>query len=363
MQFGKYLVSLLFLLCVGQTSFADGLALVNDDENNLWLFHEGNFSRLEHNRVKQQFVGHDFCAYIDYLGNMKVWYNNQIETISISVEHFKATEEFIYWSVAGFLYVWHDGEKKQISRETKFARANGEILFFEDAYENALRIYYNHQVYTFARNFYSIDTKALSVGRSSVAVLDGGEQLFVFDRGEMQVKSFSSNKVLFSAGGVGVLVKNEDNGSLELVTGQAVETLDYFEPRFFKTDYHWVVWEEQSGNIQYWTGFEKKMLSYQRPSVIEFSPQSLLYENGGQLYLHSDLGEVLVCNYVPKVYSFYNNLFVYANPQQQVEINDNGNASTLSSMPGTAFTQYFDVIVLNEGRKRSVYYRGKTYRL
>lgn len=363
MRFLSLIFGLVLFLLSGNMLFADGLGLITDEENNFWMFHDGNFTRLEHNLVKQHYVGHNYFAYIDYLGNMKVWHNNQLQTISVSVNEFKATEHFIYWSVAGFLFVWHDGVKTEISRETTFAKAKGNILFFEDAFENALRIYYNHQVFTFARNFYSIRTQALSVGRSSVAVLDGGEQLFVFDRGEMQVKSYSTDKILFSAGGSGVLVKNEDSKYLELIVGQNVEVLDYFEPRFFKTDYNWLVWEEQSGNVNYWDGYQKQLITYQRPSVLEFSPNSLLYENGGQLYLFTQQADRRVCEYIPKAYSFYNDLFVFANPQQQIEINDDGNVSILSSIPGTSFKQYFDVIVISEGRRRSVYYQGKIYRL
>lgn len=343
--------------------FADGLALVHDDEDRLWLFNKGQFEQLEHNKVKQYHIGRNFCAYIDYLGNMKVWYNNELKTISESVNKFEATDDLMYWNIAGFLFVWQDGLKREISREAKFAKAKGQIIFFEDDFENALKIYYNFNVYTFAQNHYSLNTKGLSLGRNSVAVLDGNAQLFVFDRGQMQVKKFTSDQILFSAGGIGVLVKNEDNGELELITGESVETIDYFAPRFFKTEYNWVVWEDQSGNLNFWDGAQKNMLTYHKPSVLKFSPESLLYDNSKQLYLYSARGNNLVCHYIPESYSFYNDIFVFRNPQQQIELNHAGETRTLSSIPGTFSKLYYDVIVLSEGRKRMVYYNSKIYRL
>ncbi|MFO7864552.1 MAG: hypothetical protein R6U85_11165 [Salinivirgaceae bacterium] len=364
MKTTKFLILALFLGYIfPQSAQADGLALIEDYQKKLFFFNHGTFEQIEHSQVKQYHVGEDFCVYINYLGNMKVFYNDQWTTISGSVETFQATEQLITWEIANYLYVWHNGHKKEISRDAKLVKMNGDIIFFEDDFDNALKIYYKEQVYVFAENHYSLRTRALSVGRKSLGVLDGDDQLFVFDRGKMQMQKFMSNNVLFSAGSSGVVVKNTDTGELQLITGLDVITIDYFPPDYFKAEYDWIVWQEQSGNYNYYANEEKNMLTYQRPKLLEFSPESILFENGGRLYLHSTQSELQVCEYIPNVYAFYNQLFIYHNRQQQIMVVDNGETSTISSLPGAQFTLYFDTAVITEGRKQRVYYNGKVYKL
>ncbi|MDA3867094.1 MAG: hypothetical protein PF489_10170 [Salinivirgaceae bacterium] len=355
--------ALLFGLLFTSTAHADGLALLEDYNNKFYIFNQGTFEQIEHSKVKQYYVGEDFCVYIDYLGYMKVFYDGKWTTLSGSVETFQATEKLISWKIANYLYVWHKGFKKEISRDAKLVKMNGDIIYFEDEFDNALKIYYKEQIYTFAENHYSLRTKALSVGRKSLGVLDGDDQLFVFDRGKMQVQKFMNNNVLFSAGSGGVVVKNIDNGELQLITGLDVITIDYYPPEYFKTEYTWIVWQEQSGNMNYYENGQKNMLTYQRPDLLEFSPESILFENGKRLYLHTRYNETQVCEYIPNVYAFYNELFIYHNREQQTIVVDNGKSTTISSLPGAQFTLYYDTAVITEGRKQSVYYNGKVYKL
>ncbi len=345
------------------TSFAGGLALVEDYENKLFIFDKGQFTQLEHNKAQQIHVGRHFAAYIDYMNNLKVWHNGQLKTIDRSMEQFNATEELITWKIANYLYVWDDGIKKEISRDARLVKVNGGLIFFEDEYDNALKIYYNHKVYYFAENHYSLKARALDIGRGSVAVQDGSNQLFIFVKGDMQVKKYTEDQLLFSAGNNGVIVLNNDTDELELVKGDDVEVMDYFPARWFKSDYQWHVWVDQTGNFYLWENGQKELLTYQKPAVIEFSPENFLYENGYRLYSRSLEQEFMVCDHIPENYSFYNNLFVFYNRQNNVELVDNGNYKVISNMPGVQFELFFDTVVLKEGQKRKVYYKGDIYNL
>ncbi|HKK58534.1 MAG TPA: hypothetical protein VJ937_03595 [Salinivirga sp.] len=358
----RYIIvlSLIFLSLVAKP---EGLALIEDDQNRLFIFDKGNFNQVEHNKVLQKHIGSDFVAYIDYMNDLKVYYNGKLTEVAESINSFVASEDLIAWKISNYLYVWQDGITKQISRDVRMMKTKGEILFFEDDFDNALKIYYKHKVYLFAQNHYSLQTKALDIGRESLAVLDGDDQLFVFSKGDMHVQKFTQQRILFSAGGDGILVKNFDTGALEFISGEDIQTLEYFPPTWFKTRYNWQVWIDQSGNFNYWDGTGKELLTYQKPRLIEYSPEALLYENGNQLYAMHNGTETYVCDYIPEVYQFYNNYFVFYNRQRQVELVENGNSKVISTMPEVSFDLYFDVIVLREGRKRRVYYNGKIYTL
>jgi hypothetical protein len=353
-----------FLLSLFSISlFADGISLIEDNQNRLFVFDKGHFTQLEHNKVTKMHVGHNFAVYVDYLGNLKVYHNGKVKRISESVEDFTATEELITWKIANYLYVWQDGIKKEISRDARMVRAKGSIIYFEDEFDNALKIYYNHQVYLFAQNHYSLQTTMLAVGRGAVAVKDGDDQLFVFVKGEMQIKKFANERIYFSAGGNGVLVKNVDYGELTLLFGSDSETLEYFAPKWFKSVYGWQVWVDNSGNFNVYVDGNKQLLAYQKPQLIDYSPNGLLYENGGQLYVYYDGREQFVCEHVPANYAFFDNLFVYHTRQNQVEVVYNGSPKIVSAMPGTAFHLNFDVVSLYEGQHRKVFYKGEVYNL
>ncbi len=357
-------VTAIILMCViSYPVFAGGLALVQDYENKLFIFDKGQFKQLEHNKPQQTHVGKDFAVYIDYMNNLKIWHNGQLETIDKTMDEFRATEELIIWKIANYLYVWHDGVKKEISRDARLVKVKGGLIFFEDEYDNALKIYYKHKVYHFAENHYSLQTKALDIGRGSVAVQDGQDQLFVFVKGQMQVKKYTEDQILFSAGSNGVLVLNNDTDELELVKGSDVEVLDYFPARWFRTNYQWQVWVDQTGNFNLWENGQKMMLTYQKPAIIEFSPDNFLYENGRRLYSRNNEREYMVCDHIPQTYSFYNDLFVFYNRQQHVEVATKGDFRVISSMPDVHFELFFDTIVLEEGRRRKVFYNGQLYNL
>lgn len=355
----------LFLFAIVFTNLlvAGGLSLIEDNQNRLFIFDKGQFQQLEHNKATKMYVGRYFAVYVDYLGNLKVYQNGKITRISQSVTDFIATEELITWKTANYLYVWQDGIKKEISRDARLVKPKGSLIYFEDEFDNALKIYYNHQVYLFAQNHYSLRTSALAIGRGAVAVLDGDDQLFAFVNGEMQVQKFINERIYFSAGGNGILVKNIDNGELQLITGTDVETLEYFAPKWFRSAFGWKVWVDNAGNFNVYNDGNKQMLAYQKPALIDFSPQGMLYENGGQLYIYSGGNEQFICDHVPQNYAFYNNLFVYHTRQSQVEIVYNGSPQIVSAMPGVKFELNFDVVNLYEGQQRKVFYQGELYNL
>lgn len=359
----RKLIFVTLLLIISKVLLADGLALIEDNQNRLFIFDHGQFKQLEHNKATKMFTGRNYAVYIDYLGDLKVYFNGRVKSISQSVENFKATEKLLCWTTANYLYVWQDGIKKEISRDAPMVRAKGSIIYFEDAYDNALKIYYKHKVYLFARNFYSLQTKALTVGSGTVAVKDGDDQLFVFVKGEMQVQKFANDRIYFSAGGDGVLVKNEDNGNFQLLTGTDSETLEYFAPKWFKSVYGWNVWVDNAGNFNVYEDGGKQMLAYQKPVLIDYSPLGLLYENSGQLYIYHDGKDQFVCEHVPENYAFYNNLFVYHTRQNQVQVVYDGNSQIVSSMPGVVFNLYYDVVTLSEGLQRKVFWKGEIYHL
>ncbi|PLX22242.1 MAG: hypothetical protein C0599_06945 [Salinivirgaceae bacterium] len=359
----KSLIGFFIILFFPISIFADGISLIEDSQNQLFVFDKGHFKQLEHNKSTKMHVGRNFAVYIDYLGNLKVYYDQKVTRISESVEDFTATENLITWKVANYLYVWQDGIKKEISRDARMVRAKGEIIYFEDEYDNALKIYYQHEVYLFAQNHYSLQTKALSVGRGSVAVKDGDDQLFVFVKGNMQVKKFTDERIYFSAGSNGVLVKNVDYGELQILSGSDVETVEYFAPKWFKSVYSWMVWVDNAGNFNVYEDGNKQLLAYQKPTLIDYSPKGLLYENGGQLYVYSHGREQFVCEHVPQNYAFFNDLFVYHTRQNQVEVVYKGSPKTVSAMPGVKFELHFDVINLYEGYQRKIFYQGNVYHL
>jgi hypothetical protein len=357
----KKLILVSLILFLSKIILAEGLALIEDDQNRLFIFDKGQFTQLEHNKTTKWYVGKNYAVYIDYLNNLKVYHNGKVKEISQSVTDFKATEDLITWTIANYLYVWQDGIKKEISRDARMVRARGSIIYFEDEYDNALKIYYNHQVYLFAQNHYSLQTSALSVGRGAVAVKDGDDQLFVFVKGEMQVKKFANERIYFSAGGNGVLVRNVDAGDLQLLSGTDSETLEYFAPKWFKCAYGWKVWVDNTGNFNVYEDGNKITLTYQKPLLVDYSPEGLLYENGGQLYIYHNGSDKFVCEHVPENYAFYNDLFVYHTRQAQVEVLYQGTPKIVSSIPKVRFELYYDVVSLYEGKQRKVFYKGELY--
>lgn len=360
MRFFLFLLLTFFAVLVAKS---EGIALLEDDQERLFVFDKGEFRQLEHNKVQMQYVGENFAAYIDYMNDLKVYHNGRVTKVAESIDSFQGSEKLIAWKIAGYLFVWQDGAKNQISRDVRMMKMIGGLIFFEDDYDNALKIYYQHQVYLFAQNHYSLQTKALDIGRGSVAVLDGDDQLFVFSKGTMHVRKFTQQRILFSAGGDGILVKNYDTGALELISGEAIQTIEYFPPKWFKTQYKWKVWLDQSGNFNYWNDGQKELLTYQKPKILQFSPETMLFEDGDQLYSLHDGEDIFVCDYIPSSFEFYNDIFVYYNRQRQIELVRQGESRIISTMPEVSFQLYFDVVVMKEGRKRRVYYNGEIYTL
>lgn len=112
------------------------------------VFHNGNYFELESAFPPISFKpGIDMCAYVDYMGEFKVYYNNDLQTVtSYEPDFYEIVDSVMVFSEQGFFKAWYNGEVTVLENfvpET-YQMDNGSIAYLDQ--QNRLKLFQRGEV-------------------------------------------------------------------------------------------------------------------------------------------------------------------------------------------------------------------------
>lgn len=354
---------ILFYILLSISSYSQGLALLEDYQNRLYLFNNGVFTQLEYSKTKQKFIGKNFIAYVDYLDNLKIWYKQKLLTINMGLSNIKSTENILTWTNQGKLYVWDNGNIQILGNNVKRIFTKGEIVCYIDNYDNTIKVYYKKHIYNLITNNYIIQANALSIGRGTVTLFEADNNLITFIKGKVKVEKMVDENTLFLSGQNGILINNTFENTLKYYTSDGNFELCRNNVTWFDIKYNWILWIDESESVYVLVNYKKTLLSNTRPTFINISPKSIIFEEYNQLNIMYNNKINQVAYYMPQEIKHYNDKVVFRNNIGQIEYYENGKNKVISSAPNSKFQMYYDVIVISEGTRRFVYYKNTKYEL
>lgn len=107
------------------------------------VFHEGNFYELESAFPPTSFeVGIDMCAYVDNVGEFKVYYNHDLQTVaSFEPGFYTIKDSIMVFSEQGFFKVWYNGEVTELENfiPESYQIDNGSVAYLDQ--QNRLKLF------------------------------------------------------------------------------------------------------------------------------------------------------------------------------------------------------------------------------
>ena len=137
---------LLFILLISSISMsikAQDIGAFEDDQKWFYVFDRGEFHRLEFNPVKNFYVGGSFVAYVDFQNRFKVFYNGKLFELQDAVPTQIGNSDFLF----GYMYfrnlkiLWNN--KIETYDTWSYRTQFGDSMIAYIDYMNAMKVFQN----------------------------------------------------------------------------------------------------------------------------------------------------------------------------------------------------------------------------
>ncbi len=179
-------ISLFFCYLCPQVSAQNGLSYFTDPNNTFVVFEKGKTYNLERTSVDSIRIGDNYLAYVDAIGDLKVFYNGTTTEIEKTYPNrMIAASTMLVYKMQNRLMVYDNGVKKQLTNWALNFWVEDELVVWIDQPSYDIKAYCNGEIYTIEK---AVDTKAIKefkIGRNIFVYNDLNNHLKIFYNGNV----------------------------------------------------------------------------------------------------------------------------------------------------------------------------------
>lgn len=178
-------LNILILLIFSGTIYSqNGLGYFTDPYNAFTVFEKGKTYKLERTAVDSIRVGDNYLAYIDPIGNLKVFSNGVVNEIENTFpSRMTAAATMLVYKMQNRLMVYDNGVKKQLTNWAANFWVADELVVWIDQPSFDLMAYCNGEIYTIEKSADTKTIKEFKIGRNVFVYNDLNNHLKVFYNG------------------------------------------------------------------------------------------------------------------------------------------------------------------------------------
>jgi hypothetical protein len=254
---------LLLLLFSSNVISQNGLGYYTDHNNAFIVFEKGKTYTLERTDVDSIRVGDNYLAYVDAIGNMKVFYNGQTNEVENTFPNqIIAASTMLVYKMQNRLMVVDNGVKKQLTNWTSNFWVAEELVVWIDQPSFDLKAYCNGEIYTIEKSADTKTIKEFKIGRNIFAYNDLNNHLKVFYNGQVY-DSKTSNIHKFKCGKNTMAYYDEFYNEFKVFHKGEFTTICSFNPKEYEVSDDQVVYIDINDYFMvYYNKETTKLLSY-----------------------------------------------------------------------------------------------------
>lgn len=358
-------VQKLLLLCsiyflFGEAT-AQNIAAYNDYRNFLIAFDSGINQQVEHNKVQSFKIGGTMVAWVDYLGNFKVFYQGETQMMeNVPIGIYQPTDYLIAYTL-GFgsvLSVVDAGKMRRLTVNAKYYTIADSIITFYDKQTQSYKAYYKGGI-TELDYVEDDPQKDEKVSDNVVGFISRNGEFRVFWQGMVYPILFYNGTITYEAGKNIVPFIDPYTSTLKaFYKGQTFE-IEQNKPLSFKTGDDMVAYETNDWTFNvFYDGKITKLSSYQ-PKFYDVTDSLVIYQefNTFKVFYKGSI-QTLETNYIPKYTADFSTL-VYFDVQNRLTIFSSGKKTIVSYEPVTSYTLYRNTLHYRVNNTDFVYWMGR----
>jgi len=343
--------------------FSQGLAAYTDFRKHFHVFDNGHFRQLEHLQVRSFKVSKWCVAYRRNDGALMVYHDGQKKELSKVVRDYRVTEGLVVYTFNNNLYVYNGREKRNLTMNAPHYKANENMVAYYDQIDKMFKAYYKGEVFDVESALSNPPVNNYEVGDNLLAYRDPNDYLNAFFEGSTKRLMLLQGRPLYKADENIVAYYDVSRSAFKLqhiVSGE--RELGFFRPESFKLSDNRVVYVENTGNFMMYENDELQTLSTNTPDFYMVHDSIMAYEEQNYFNVYYDGQDYTLENFIPSQIKYGNNTLAYLNERNHLRVFYNGQVETISYEPVNSFQVYWDVVWFNVGvNSNKVYYQGRLY--
>lgn len=358
----RYLIVLLSILC---TTFLIGQSIVPVIDFNFYFknFQDGFFRQIEIQLIEEFKSGDNLVAYVDFRGNLIVYDGTNKVAISNMKVEYEVSDKLMTWKIGETLNMWDENGKRTLTFNVRNYWVKDDIVVFEDMRYNSVNAYYNGQIYPLYTSIGDFDSPDF-IGENIVAFRDNGNFNKVFWNGRIYDIDVWHSAFNFE-GGTDILAFNDPvNGTFAVFDSGQFLDVEEFHMDSYKAGRGFVAYENQNGDLMYYTNGKKQKLSNFGANSWEVKDDVIVWTENSFFYGFVNGEKVEIARYIPADYELKNNTIVYRNMMGGVSAFIDGNAVDITSQMNSSYSIHGNsVLVELFNRSYILFADGKKYTL
>ena len=325
----RYLIVLLSILC---TTFSIGQSIVPVIDFNFYFknFQDGFFRQIEIQLIEEFKSGDNLVAYVDFRGNLIVYDGTNKVAISNMKVEYEVSDKLMTWKIGETLNMWDENGKRTLTFNVRNYWVKDDIVVFENIVAfrdngNFNKVFWNGRIYD----------------------IDVWHSAFNFE------------------GGTDILAFNDPvNGTFAVFDSGQFLDVEEFHMDSYKAGRGFVAYENQNGDLMYYTNGKKQKLSNFGANSWEVKDDVIVWTENSFFYGFVNGEKVEIARYIPADYELKNNTIVYRNMMGGVSAFIDGNAVDITSQMNSSYSIHGNsVLVELFNRSYILFADGKKYTL
>jgi hypothetical protein len=303
-------------------------------------------------------------AYIDNVGNLKVYYEGKVETLDPGVIlSYQAGDEYLIFEKFQQVKVWNRGKLTNLGNNINAWEGSDSIVAFYDSNYKNYHIFYHDTEYDLADGLVEIPIEDFKVGNNIFAFIDKYQMTFtVFYQAEYIDLSTVIRKVDYKVSADIVAYIDDETNTFKCFFKGDIYDLEDLPPKEYKVGYGMVAYVSQNEEFKvFYNGDMYEVLNY-IPDSFDVKDSLIAYSNQGFLngFFNGEWEQIQ--RYIPPKFEWDWSTIAYLDDNLKVQAYMAGKKQFIINETLREVRTNRNIITVRFGNNRwAVYYKGKLY--
>jgi len=358
----KYYLSLLTIVVLSFSTSAQNVVPFTDFSGFFKSFQNGFFRQIEFQRVREFKTGDDVVAYIDYRGNLRVFYGSKPRDISNVQVDYKVSDHLMTWKIGPTLNLWDTGEIRTLTYFADQYVIRDSLVVFSDTRWNSVNAYYEGEIYELYRSSGAVKMPDV-VGDNIIAFRDNGNFNKVFWKGQIYDLDVWHDPYAFSAGSDILAFNDPVNGTFAIFENGEFLDVEDFKMNSYKAGRGFVVYENMNNDLMIYKDGETEKLTNFGADFYQVVDDVVIWTENGFTYGYANGQKFELAKFIVKGYQMKNNVIAFTNVMGGVDALIDGKLRTLTNLMNVKYSIHGNSILLESMNSTfTLFINGREFR-
>ncbi|MBI1837287.1 MAG: hypothetical protein HYR91_08490 [Flavobacteriia bacterium] len=308
----KNFLKIFLFLCIPLMAKAQNVIPFIDFNNYFENFHDGAFSIVDFQQIRNMQAGDECAVYTDFKSNLVVYNGSTKMNLANVNSKFQVSDHLVAWQIGPTLNMWDDGKLRTLTYNSIDYVVKDSIVVYSDFRYNSVNVYWKGEIYplyTVVDEIYMPEF----IGENVIVFKDNGNFYKIFWNGKIYDIGVWNGSITFD-GGTDIVAFNDPTTRTFTVfdKGQLIEVESFFMNKY-NAGRGFVVYEDLNNNLKLYKANETIKISNFSASKFEVKDDVILWVENNYFKTYFNDEVKTICNFTPIDYLLKNNVIAYRN--------------------------------------------------